>query len=190
MIGTWGGGRTPVWVWYVRGVCVVNRCGGGWGGSVTPGGGPMGDCPRPIHIWALPRSCSYGPGGGGGGAGRRVLGRQGIQGKQGIRVSWVWPGGAGAPRGPWRASLGAGGAGQSKQTRHSYPSGLSQQGGAALDRVWVAAPPLEPPRSLWACIHFRIKFWPVVIQSLSVVPYGCCRGSREDPRASLRREQR
>ena len=25
----------------------------------------MGDCLRPIHIWALPRSCSYGPGGGG-----------------------------------------------------------------------------------------------------------------------------
>ena len=25
----------------------------------------MGDCLRPIRIWALPRSCSYGPGGGG-----------------------------------------------------------------------------------------------------------------------------
>ena len=65
MTGTWGGGRTPVCVWYVPGVCVVNRCGGGWGGSVTPEGGSMGDCLRPIRIWALPRSCSYGPGGGG-----------------------------------------------------------------------------------------------------------------------------
>ena len=84
-----------------------------------------------------------------GGAGRRVLGRQGIQGRQGIRVSWMWRGGAGAPRVPWGASLGAGGAGQSKQTRHSYPSGPSQQGGAALDQVWVAA----PPRGLWAWLE-------------------------------------
>ena len=48
-----------------------------------------------------------------------MLGRQGIQGRQGIRVSWMWRGGAGAPRVPWRASLEAGDAGQSKQTRHS-----------------------------------------------------------------------
>ena len=60
-----GRGGVHLCLWYVRGVCAVNRCGGGWGGSVTPGGGPMGDCLRPIHIWALPRSCSYGPGGGG-----------------------------------------------------------------------------------------------------------------------------
>ena len=56
----------------------------------------------------------------------------------------LWRGVSGAPRVPWGASLGAGGAGQSKQTRHSYPSGPSQQGGAALDQVWVAAPPPRP----------------------------------------------
>ena len=63
----------------------------------------------------------------------------------------LWRGVSGAPRVPWGASLGAGagGAGQSKQTRHSYPSGPSQQGGAALDQVWVAA----PPRGLWAWLE-------------------------------------
>ena len=85
----------------------------------------------------------------GGRPGRRELDRQGIQGRQGIRVGQLWRGGAGAPRVPWGASLGAGGAGQSKQTRHSYPSGPSQQGGAALDQVWVAA----PPRGLWAWLE-------------------------------------
>ena len=46
--------------------------------------------------------------------GRRELARPGMQGRQGIRVSWMWRGGAGAPRVPWRASLEAGDAGQSK----------------------------------------------------------------------------
>ena len=46
--------------------------------------------------------------------GRRELARPGMQGRQGIRVSWMWRGGAGAPRVPWRASLEACDAGQSK----------------------------------------------------------------------------
>ena len=48
MAGTWEGGRTPVSVvcaWYVR--LIYYDMGGCWGGSVTPGGGPMGDCLRP-----------------------------------------------------------------------------------------------------------------------------------------------
>lgn len=108
----------------------------------------MGDCLRRSTSGRCQGVAPTVPGEGGR-LGRRELARPGMQGRQGIRVSWMWRGGAGAPRVPWGASLGAGGAGQSKQTRHSYPSGPSQQGGAALDQVWVAA----PPRGLWAWLE-------------------------------------
>ena len=67
--------------------------------------------------------------------GRRELARPGMQGRQGIRVSWMWRGGAGAPRVPWRASLEAGDAGQSKQTRHSGNSENARMFGRALKFV-------------------------------------------------------
>ena len=63
----------------------VWTCGGDWDDSVTPGGGPVGECLEANPQLGVAKGGSCGPGEGG--AGLRVLDKQGIQSKQGIRVS-------------------------------------------------------------------------------------------------------
>ena len=103
---------------YVCGMCVVYVWlidAGGVGVVVSPQGGDRWEIASGRSTSGRCQGVAPTVPGEGGRPGRRELDRQGIQGRQGIRVSWMWRGGAGAPRVPWRASLGAGGAGQSKQ---------------------------------------------------------------------------
>ena len=113
MIGTWGGGVHL----YVCGMCVVYVWlidVGGVGVVVSPQGGDRWEMASGRSASGHCQGVAPTVPGEGGRLGRRELARPGMQGRQGIRVSWMWRGGAGAPRVPWRASLEAGDAGQSK----------------------------------------------------------------------------
>ena len=189
MTGTWRGGVHL----YVCGMCVVYVWlidAGGVGVVVSPQGGDRWEIASGRSTSGRCQGVAPTVPGEGGRLGRRELARPGMQGRQGIRVSWMWRGGAGAPRVPWRASLEAGQAGHSGQARHScvvdvtgrgscggacqaprgcpggHPSGLAAQ--VSQNRRGILIP--RGPRSRAGRLWIRSGWLPP--------PAACGRGSR------------